>query len=85
MCIWTGIAVVYVCGGVRTAWLGIYYMCIPTGISAGYVYGGVVGGSVGWRYAFFGEAILMLPFAMLGFTIFHLLEIINSGIYWRFF
>ncbi|KAM0029363.1 hypothetical protein Hdeb2414_s0018g00524841 [Helianthus debilis subsp. tardiflorus] len=43
-------------------------MCIPIGIYAGYVYGGVVGVSVGWRYAFFGEAILMLPFAMLGFA-----------------
>ncbi|KAF5814475.1 putative major facilitator superfamily, MFS transporter superfamily [Helianthus annuus] len=52
----------------RTAWLGIFYMCIPTGIAVGYVYGGVVGGSAGWRYAFFGEAILMLPFAILGFT-----------------
>ncbi|KAJ0591957.1 putative MFS transporter superfamily [Helianthus annuus] len=49
----------------RTAWLGIFYMCIPTRISVGYVYGGVVGG---WRYAFLGEAILMLPFAMLGFA-----------------
>ncbi|MFS7954931.1 hypothetical protein Hanom_Chr07g00636441 [Helianthus anomalus] len=54
MCIRTGIAVVYIYGGVRTTWLGIFYMCIPTGISIGYVYGGV--------------AILMLPFAMLGFT-----------------
>lgn len=52
----------------RTAWLGIFYMCIPTGVALGYVYGGLVGASVGWRYAFFGEAILMLPFAILGFV-----------------
>ncbi|KAJ9561228.1 hypothetical protein OSB04_006388 [Centaurea solstitialis] len=52
----------------RTAWLGIFYMCIPTGIAVGYVYGGWVGNSFGWRYAFFGEAILMLPFAILGFV-----------------
>lgn len=52
----------------RTAWLGIFYMCIPTGVAVGYVYGGLVGGSLGWRFAFFGEAILMLPFAILGFT-----------------
>ncbi|XP_076919209.1 putative sphingolipid transporter spinster homolog 2 [Bidens hawaiensis] len=51
----------------RTAWLGIFYMCIPTGVALGYVYGGWVGNSFGWRYAFFGEAILMLPFAILGF------------------
>ncbi|PWA35646.1 major facilitator superfamily protein [Artemisia annua] len=52
----------------RTAWLGIFYMCIPTGIALGYVYGGWVGDAFGWRYAFFGEAILMLPFAILGFV-----------------
>ncbi|KVI10891.1 Major facilitator superfamily [Cynara cardunculus var. scolymus] len=27
-----------------------------------------VGNGLGWRYAFFGEAILMLPFAILGFV-----------------
>ncbi|KAI7739573.1 hypothetical protein M8C21_016150, partial [Ambrosia artemisiifolia] len=51
----------------RSAWLGIFYMCIPTGVAIGYVYGGLVGDSYGWRYAFFGEAILMLPFVILGF------------------
>ncbi|PIA55126.1 hypothetical protein AQUCO_00800095v1 [Aquilegia coerulea] len=52
----------------KTAWLSVFYMCIPTGIALGYVYGGVVGGNFNWRYAFFGEAILMLPFAVLGFV-----------------
>ncbi|KAM7470563.1 hypothetical protein LguiA_008746 [Lonicera macranthoides] len=52
----------------KTAWLGIFYMCIPSGIALGYVYGGLVGGYFSWRYAFFGEAILMLPFAVLGFV-----------------
>ncbi|MCL7039115.1 hypothetical protein MKW94_014704 [Papaver nudicaule] len=52
----------------KTAWLALFYMCIPTGIAIGYVYGGLVGNHLGWRYAFFGEAILMLPFAVLGFV-----------------
>ncbi|KAM7460235.1 hypothetical protein LguiA_027276 [Lonicera macranthoides] len=52
----------------KTAWLGIFYMCIPSGIALGYVYGGLVGNHFSWRYAFFGEAILMLPFAVLGFV-----------------
>ncbi|KAI3845360.1 hypothetical protein MKW92_036636 [Papaver armeniacum] len=52
----------------KTAWLALFYMCIPTGIAIGYVYGGLVGNHLGWRYAFFGEAILMLPFAILGFV-----------------
>ncbi|KMZ72934.1 Spinster-like protein [Zostera marina] len=53
----------------KTTWLAIFYMCIPSGVALGYVYGGVVGEHLNWRYAFFGEAILMLPFAILGFVI----------------
>lgn len=53
----------------RTAWLGIFYMCIPAGVALGYVYGGLVGSRLSWRFAFFGEAIVMLPFVILGFII----------------
>ncbi|CAN6459441.1 unnamed protein product [Victoria cruziana] len=53
----------------KTAWLAMFYMCIPTGIALGYVYGGVVGGHTNWRVAFWIEACLMLPFAVLGFLI----------------
>ncbi|KDO78751.1 hypothetical protein CISIN_1g0089572mg, partial [Citrus sinensis] len=53
----------------KTAWLSMFYMCIPTGVALGYVYGGVVGSHLNWRYAFWGEAILMLPFAVLAFVI----------------
>ncbi|CAK9145017.1 unnamed protein product [Ilex paraguariensis] len=52
----------------KNAWLGIFYMCIPSGVALGYVYGGLVGGHFNWRWAFWGEAILMLPFAVLGFV-----------------
>ncbi|KAL3515436.1 hypothetical protein ACH5RR_022338 [Cinchona calisaya] len=53
----------------KTAWLGIFYMCIPCGTAFGYVYGGVVGNHLNWRYAFWIEALLMLPFVVLGFVI----------------
>ncbi|KAJ8764747.1 hypothetical protein K2173_009141 [Erythroxylum novogranatense] len=53
----------------KTAWLGIFYMCIPTGYAIGYVYGGLVGNHFSWRFAFWGEAILMVPFVVLGFCI----------------
>ncbi|XP_043710898.1 probable sphingolipid transporter spinster homolog 2 isoform X2 [Telopea speciosissima] len=53
----------------RMLWLGIFYMCIPTGVAIGYIYGGLVGGYFNWRWAFWGEAILMLPFAVSGFII----------------
>ncbi|XP_062177612.1 probable sphingolipid transporter spinster homolog 2 isoform X2 [Alnus glutinosa] len=52
----------------KTAWLSIFYMCISTGYALGYVYGGLVGGYLNWRVAFWVEAILMLPFAVLGFV-----------------
>ncbi|CAJ2648855.1 unnamed protein product [Trifolium pratense] len=51
----------------KTAWLATFYMCIPSGYALGYVYGGLVGSYFGWRYAFWIESILMLPFAILGF------------------
>ncbi|XP_078166594.1 major facilitator superfamily protein isoform X1 [Carex rostrata] len=53
----------------KTAWLAVFYMCIPTGIAVGYVYGGLVGDHLHWRAAFWGESVLMLPFAILGFII----------------
>nr|XP_011458312.1 PREDICTED: probable sphingolipid transporter spinster homolog 2 isoform X2 [Fragaria vesca subsp. vesca] len=52
----------------KTIWLSTFYMCIPSGYALGYVYGGLVGTSLSWRAAFWGEAILMLPFAILGFV-----------------
>ncbi|XP_042061543.1 probable sphingolipid transporter spinster homolog 2 [Salvia splendens] len=51
----------------RIAWLGAFYMCIPTGVAVGYVYGGLIS-TFGWRWAFWVEALLMLPFAILGFV-----------------
>ncbi|XWS33423.1 hypothetical protein CRYUN_Cryun22dG0081300 [Craigia yunnanensis] len=53
----------------KTAWLAMFYMCIPTGVALGYVYGGLVGGHFNWRYAFWGEALLILPFAVFGFVV----------------
>ncbi|KAI3961740.1 hypothetical protein MKW92_018552 [Papaver armeniacum] len=51
----------------ETFCLGLFYMCIPVGIAFGYVYGGFVASHLNWRCAFFGEAILMLPFVLLCF------------------
>ncbi|KAK9942845.1 hypothetical protein M0R45_008492 [Rubus argutus] len=52
----------------KTLWLSTFYMCIPSGYALGYVYGGLMGTNLSWRSAFWGEAIIMLPFAILGFV-----------------
>ncbi|CAI9117659.1 OLC1v1019099C1 [Oldenlandia corymbosa var. corymbosa] len=52
----------------KTAWLGVFYMCIPCGVALGYVYGGLVANHLSWRYAFWIEAGMMVPFAILGFV-----------------
>ena len=51
-----------------SSWLSIFYMFMPVGVAMGYVYGGVVGGTLGWRAAFWIESVLMLPFAVFGFV-----------------
>ncbi|CAJ1961410.1 unnamed protein product [Sphenostylis stenocarpa] len=58
---------VNICYLPKTAWLAIFYMCIPSGYALGYIYGGLVGSNFGWRYAFWVESLLMLPFAISGF------------------
>ncbi|PKA53911.1 putative sphingolipid transporter spinster like 3 [Apostasia shenzhenica] len=61
MCIPTGIALGYVYGGLFHCYLHVDGL---TSVPENYV-----GNSLSWRYAFWGEALLMLPFAILGFTI----------------
>ncbi|RZB63334.1 putative sphingolipid transporter spinster-like 3 [Glycine soja] len=52
----------------KTAWLAIFYMHIPSGYALGYVYGCLVSLHLhlGWRYAFWVESLLMVPFAISG-------------------
>ncbi|XP_028803373.1 probable sphingolipid transporter spinster homolog 2 isoform X2 [Neltuma alba] len=52
----------------KTAWLAIFYMCIPAGYALGYVFGGFIGTHFGWRYAFWVESVLMIPFVIMGFS-----------------
>nr|XP_043628330.1 probable sphingolipid transporter spinster homolog 2 [Erigeron canadensis] len=52
----------------KAAWLGIFFVSPSVGNAVGYVYGALVGSSLGWRCAFFGEAFIMLPFAVLCLT-----------------
>lgn len=54
--------------GQSNSWISIFYMFISVGFALGYVYGGLVGGSIGWRAAFWIESLLMLPFAIFGFV-----------------
>ncbi|KAK9666587.1 hypothetical protein RND81_14G196000 [Saponaria officinalis] len=52
----------------KTAWLGLLYKCIPVGYAVGYIYGGLVGKHLAWRWAFWIEAIFMVPFVIFGFV-----------------
>ncbi|KAH7300834.1 hypothetical protein KP509_24G080900 [Ceratopteris richardii] len=63
----------------RTAWLSYFYMCIPVGYALGYVYGGMVGGYLHWRVAFWGEAVLMVPFVIFCFVSRPILMIGENG------
>ncbi|KAJ9551998.1 hypothetical protein OSB04_016043 [Centaurea solstitialis] len=66
MCIPTGVALGYVYGGWVCDYVHLnlcFFLCSLVVLMIL-----LVGTSFGWRYAFFGEAILMLPFAILGFT-----------------
>ncbi|KAJ0265196.1 hypothetical protein HA466_0015330 [Hirschfeldia incana] len=56
-------------GARKNLWLGLFYMCIPAGVALGYVVGGYVGNHLGWRWAFYIEAIAMAFFVVLSFCI----------------
>jgi MFS transporter, Spinster family, sphingosine-1-phosphate transporter len=43
-------------------WLAIFYTAIPVGTACGYAYSAPIAGSIGWRFAFFFEALAMIPF-----------------------
>ncbi|ESQ31283.1 hypothetical protein EUTSA_v10004075mg [Eutrema salsugineum] len=53
----------------KNLWLGLFYMCIPAGVALGYVFGGYVGDHIGWRWAFYIEAIAMACFVLLSLCI----------------
>mmetsp|Transcript_11756 Transcript_11756/g.16314 ORF Transcript_11756/g.16314 Transcript_11756/m.16314 type:complete len:479 (-) Transcript_11756:39-1475(-) len=52
----------------RSIWFGVFYSALPVGAALGYGVAGFLS-SVGWRYNFFLEAILMFPLAILCFFI----------------
>ena len=51
----------------RSLYLAIFYMAIPGGIALGYGWGAAIAGALSWRWAFFLEAPLMVPFVILCF------------------
>jgi MFS family permease len=52
----------------KSSWLAIFYTTTPVGTAFGYIYSSVISNSIGVKWAFFIEAIYMLPF--LGFLFF---------------
>eukprot|EP00878_Enallax_costatus_P013039 GHUV01013624.1.p1 GENE.GHUV01013624.1~~GHUV01013624.1.p1 ORF type:complete len:448 (+),score=74.60 GHUV01013624.1:1583-2926(+) len=52
----------------KARWFATFYLCIPVGFAAGYIYGGLVSAALGWRAAFFIEAVAILPFVVFAFV-----------------
>jgi len=53
----------------RGLWLSIFFTAIPVGTAVGYAFGGNVSALLGWRWAFFLEAMPMAPFVPLVFLL----------------
>ncbi|CAM9629678.1 unnamed protein product, partial [Discosporangium mesarthrocarpum] len=50
--------------GERGVWLAVFYAALPVGSALGYMYGSTVANSgLGWSWAYFLEALCMLPLA----------------------
>ena len=52
----------------KTRWLATFYLCIPCGFALGFLYGGAAAPLLGWRVAFFLEAVAVLPFVFICFS-----------------
>ncbi len=52
----------------RGLWLALFFMAIPVGTAVGYAWGGNIATTLNWRWAFYIEAIPMVPmFALIWF------------------
>ncbi|KAK9904850.1 hypothetical protein WJX75_003822 [Coccomyxa subellipsoidea] len=45
----------------KTLWFGVLNLFPTLGIAGGYIFGGIIGPALGWRYAFFIQALIGLP------------------------
>lgn len=53
------------CYAAAGRWLSLFYTAIPVGTAVGYVYGAMFATSeLGWAWAFYVEAAIMLPIAV---------------------
>jgi len=50
-------------------WLSIYFTAIPVGIAIGYIYGSCLASSIGWYWAYFIEAAVMIPLFLATFPL----------------
>lgn len=54
-----------------TLWLSLFYIAIPVGTALGFEYGALMAsfGYRTWKYAFWSECLLMLPFSLILFNL----------------
>jgi MFS family permease len=55
----------------KGAWLSLFCTAIPVGTALGYSYSSALATTVGWAWAFFGEALVMFPCVLLLFSLEH--------------
>ena len=49
----------------RTLWMTLLQVCVPLGIVIGYGAAGFLALTVGWKYVFYGQAVLLVPPALI--------------------
>lgn len=53
----------------RTLWMTLLQVCVPLGIVIGYGLAGFLALTVGWKYVFYGQSVLLVPPALIFISI----------------
>jgi MFS transporter, Spinster family, sphingosine-1-phosphate transporter len=63
----------------KSSWLAIFYTTTPVGTALGYIYSSIISNAIGVRWAFFIEAVYMIPFLFFLFFMAKKFPLLPSG------
>mmetsp|Transcript_15282 Transcript_15282/g.23013 ORF Transcript_15282/g.23013 Transcript_15282/m.23013 type:complete len:503 (-) Transcript_15282:176-1684(-) len=63
----------------KSRWLATFYLAMPVGTALGYIYSSIIATSIGWKWAFFIEAIYMIPFVAFLFAMAYRFPVLKPG------